>query len=210
MEQPKELTGGDLREAQVKALKDKNIIYGCPFETIAKNFLKEFLSYAVFTKLSFNEIRDQYITIFSGSLTETPDKEDAFYEFICLEYLGLDKEPRTCLLSLYQGATRDLLQIKENINKCNPNPEGSEKKSAEKNNKCESNEEKQELKEKSSNQSNESESDYKKSLLEYYKNLNIAARDEIVEFITSEEIYELALRRAKKKRFRSSRFLCGI
>ncbi|MGG6242750.1 hypothetical protein ACQ4N7_29435 [Nodosilinea sp. AN01ver1] len=201
MEQPKELTGGDLRKARLKALEDKNIIYGCPFETIAKNFLKEFLGYAVFTKLSFNEIRDRYITKFNRFLTGTPDKEDAFYKFICSEYLELDKEPRTCLLSLYQGATKDLLQIKENINKCDSKPKDSEKKSGSQAKKDESNQKKQDLEKKSSSQSNEGESDYKKSLLEYYKNLNIAARDEIIEFITSEEIYGLALRRAYKNTF---------
>jgi len=181
MEQSRELTGGDLRKARLKALEDKNIIYASPFETIAKNFLKEFLGYAVFTKLSFNEIRCKYIAIFSNSLTETPDKEDAFYKFICSKYLGLDEEPRTCLLSLYQEATRDLLQIKGNINKCDIRSKDIEGKS--------------------SSQADEGEGNYKKLLLKYYEDLNIAARDEVIEFITSEEIYNLALRKAEKSTF---------
>lgn len=187
MENAKEFTSQNIHEARLKTLKDKDV-YSAPFNTIGKIFLKEFLGYSVFYQLSFEEVRSRFIVLSGAACKDIPNTESDFYKFICGEYLSLEREPRNCLLSLYLKATEDLAKIQKNIYKCDQKIDriGQEKKRD------------------STTQSNTTS--YDEPLFKYYKESNIATRDEIIDFMTSEAIHTVALRRS----FRDSRLVTNI
>jgi hypothetical protein len=168
-------TNRELREARQEVLSGKDI-YAFSFEYIAKDFLKEFLGYEIFKGLSFNEIKHKYIEYFGGCFSETPNIENEFYKYICLKYLDLDKEPRDLLLALYRDASKDLLKITKNIEKCVNQIE--------------------KINQKNKDKKIESEEGYEKGFFEHYRDLNASAKDEIIKFLISEEIYNLALKRS--------------
>ncbi|MBH8556310.1 hypothetical protein I8751_29090 [Nostocaceae cyanobacterium CENA357] len=178
-------------EFRKKVLQDDNI-YNISFEEIGQLFLKEFIGDDIFENFTFEQIRLQYISLldigtnkitihFEGKqkeicLSPIPVQEKEFFTYICKKYISLQKEPRLCLLELYQKTSVDLQEIEERISKYEKQIE-------------EQNRQKNELQ----------PDDYKVQLLKYYVNLNIEAKNEIIKFLTSRNIKMCALEKSSSK-----------
>lgn len=173
-----------------KKLSKSDVFYTADFEIISKCFLKELADSEpklndVFT-LDIDRIREIFVNTFYLQNEEVPINEVEFFGFICREYLGIKREPYYELLNLYGQVIGDLLQISENIAKCenektkiktnksynpgilNPNILDSE--------------------------AIEEERQSRQYVLGYYINENIKARDEIFEYLASERIKRDAYR----------------
>lgn len=167
----------------VSQLKKSEIIYTGSFEIIAKHFLKEFLSNDIF-KLSYTEIVNLFLVNIDfenfkqevevedvlkefqlhsiNEIEKAIATESSFYKYICLTYLDLEKEPKHELLKCYMDAVEDLKKIDNQLLEI----ETKLKEITSKNIPLEVFE--------------------KKPIFYYFQELNLKARDEILNFIKNE------------------------
>ncbi|WP_066424766.1 hypothetical protein [Anabaena sp. 4-3] len=199
-ESTKKVTVGQLWGFKEKLWQDDNLYSIYSFKNIAHLFLKEFLGDDILQKLTFEQIRLKYIDCFEGKgeaidsqrkaiiaddegkeieihlppIPEIPEKEEDFFAYICKEQIGLKTEPRLCLLELYQQSSKDLREIEERISKYQ-----------------------EEIEKYNQHNVNTPDDDYRREILKHYINLNIDAKNEILKFITSENIKICGLEEAK-------------
>lgn len=194
----------DLRQFRQKVWQDTESFLILPIEELGKLFFTEFQGNDIFNKYTFQEIRTKYIQYFyydespamaintntgesiKVDLPEIPKKEKDFFAFICKKYLGFNKEPRLCLLELYQNAAEDIREIEERINKYQKEIENekSKRKNDEPN-------KKQNIKKNNSD-------GYTEALIKHYIEVNENAKNEIIKFITTEDIKICAILEASK------------
>ncbi|BAZ28420.1 hypothetical protein NIES4074_08530 [Cylindrospermum sp. NIES-4074] len=168
----KSMSGRQLDELASK-IKRNNEIYTSPFEDIGKLVAKELIGDDIFSELSVEDIRNQFIIDNEESI---PKQEQDFFIYICKTYLLLETEPRFHLLELYQNASDDLKKVEENINKCHKY-----------------------IKEQRQKRDNiEDEDAYRIPMFEYFIEINQNAKAEIINFITSNKIKNLAFRKSSK------------
>jgi hypothetical protein len=176
----------DFQEFIEKLLQDEDKLFTLSMEDIGKLFLKEVEGNDIFEKFTFQEIRTYIIkyveTIFADSLTitgikleppEIPQEKQHFYTFIC-EMMGINKDPRLCLLELYKDAAEDLREIEERINKYQ-----------------------QEIKKNSQHSDTDENDSYEDSIMKHYIQVNENAKNEIIKFITTESIKSTAISEAR-------------
>ena len=194
----KEIKCSDLRKFRQKIWNNRELCLTFPIEELGKLFFKELLNNDIFDKYQFQEIRDKYIEHFHGNesqitvpnistgeiikvdLPKIPEKEKDFFAYISKQYLGFKKEPRLCLLKYYQNAAEDIREIDQRINEYQNQKDIKN----EKNKKSES---------------TENDSDcYTKELIEHYIKVNENAKNEIIRFITSEDIKICAIEESSK------------
>ncbi|MFM7366540.1 MAG: hypothetical protein ACKO2Z_01805, partial [Sphaerospermopsis kisseleviana] len=192
----------DLRQFRQKLWQDTESCLILPIEELGKLFFTEFQGNDIFNKYTFQEIRTKYIQAFhydefpamaintntGGSikvdLPEVPTKEKDFFAFICKKYLGFNKEPRLCLLELYQNAAEDIREIEERINKYQKEIENEKRKNNEPN--------------KKQNIQKDNSDGYTEALIKHYIEVNENAKNEIIKFITTEDIKICAIQEASK------------
>jgi hypothetical protein len=197
----KEIENSDLRKFRQEIWNNRELCLTSPIEELGKLFFKKLIDNNIFDKYQFQEIRNKYIEdlhhkelqatvtnintgeIIKVDLPKIPEKEKDFFAYISEKYLGFKKEPRLCLLKLYQNAAEDIREIDERINEYQNQKDIKN----EKNKKSESTE-------------NDGDG-YTKELIEHYIKVNENAKNEIIRFITSEEIKICAIEESSKSTF---------
>ncbi len=192
----------DLRKFRQKVWQDTKKCITLPIEELGKLFFKEFQGNDIFNEYTFQEIRSKYIQCFHYNesqalvintntgksikvgLPEIPEKEKDFFAFICKQYLGFNKEPRLCLLELYQNAAEDIREIEKRINKYQEEMENEKRKNNEPN--------------KKQNIQKDNSDGYTEALIKHYIEVNENAKNEIIKFITTEDIKICAIQEASK------------
>ena len=185
-------TVSKLIEFRKKLLQDDNLYNIYSFEEISKLFLREFIGDDIFEKLTFEQIRFKYITLLDKtikliisnkkgeekevSLPPIPVQEKEFFAYVCKKYISLQKEPRLCLLELYQNASLDLREIEERVSKYE-----------------------KEIEKQNRSKNDPQNDDYKVKILEHYINLNIEAKNEIIKFLTTKDIKLCTIEKASSK-----------
>ncbi|MCX5984638.1 MAG: hypothetical protein NTY89_23195 [Nostocales cyanobacterium LacPavin_0920_SED1_MAG_38_18] len=188
----KEITNHDIIKFQQKILAKTEICLNFPIEELGKLFFKEFQGDDIFENFTFQEIRNQYINDLD-ECEPIPEKEKDFFAYICCQYIGFHKEPRICLLKLYQNASEDLFEIEEKIIRY----QASIKKIEEENSREKDNKENSRKKDnKKKSQKKDNKTSYEVQIWKHYLNLNIEAKNEIIKFISTEQIKSCALEKA--------------
>lgn len=190
----KEITNHDIIKFQQKILAKTEICLNFPIEELGKLFFKEFQGDDIFENFTFQEIRNQYINDLD-ECEPIPEKEKDFFAYICFQYIGFHKEPRICLLKLYQNASEDLFEIEEKISryqayikKIKIEEENSQEKDNKKNSRKKDN--------KKNHKKKDNKSSYEVQIWTHYLNLNIEAKNEIIKFISTQQIKSCALEKA--------------
>jgi hypothetical protein len=164
-----ELTVGELDEIKKIIFKDDSLINFTLIQ-IAKKFLSNILSLNIYQS-NFSTVRNKYIA--SSDDIDIASKEESFYKEICKKYFNIEHEPKEKSLDLYTKSKNDLKKIDEHISYIK-----SERQSLEN------------IK-KTQGRLNGKER-YYWNQLDFYKEKNLAAKNEIVEFITNDiESYAL-------------------
>lgn len=157
----KEITYAEIREIFIE-MSNKDYMYTSSLIIIGKHFLEYFFSNDIY-KMPFKEIRENFISAVNREDFENvPNEEEAFFKFICNEYLDLKFSPSVQMLQYYNMASNDLKVINERIK--------NYEKDIEKLNRM--------------NRKLTNEEGYEKLLLQYFIELNIEAKEEIIEFLT--------------------------
>jgi hypothetical protein len=186
----KEIKHSDLRKFRQEIWNNRELCLTSPIEELGKLFFKKLIDNNIFDKYQFQEIRTKYIkdlhyeqskaivNNIEVDLPKIPEKEKDFFAYICKRYLGFKKEPRLCLLDLYQNAAEDIREIDERINKYKEHIENEQNKKSE---------------------STDNDGDgYTKALIEHYIKVNKDAKNQIISFITSEDIKICAIEESSK------------
>jgi hypothetical protein len=169
-----QLTVGELIDIEFEAFKNCN---RCRLSLvqIAKRFLSSLLDIDVY-KLDFDSIRSAYIE--SSGRDKISLVENGFYLEISQRYLYLVHEPKEKLLELFYIATDDLKNINSQLSYIDSENERL-------------------INNKKKNGRLNGEERYYKNQLEYYKDKNMSAKEEILEFISCDiEFY--AVQKCKK------------
>ena len=131
------------------------------FEIIAKHFLSGFLEGQIF-RMPFDEIRTKFLSV-AWNPEKVPPSETDFYRFVCKEYLDINKLPSQSFFAYFDNAVKDIQSIDGTIEEYTNKIAQIEKKEGR----------------------DKDESDiYQIRLLRYYVELNNAAREEIIKFLT--------------------------
>ena len=166
------LTVGKFKEIR-KEIFDDEKIFDYSFIEIGKLFLSKVLEINI-EESDFQTIRNEYIK--SNKIGKISEFEIDFYKDICFEYLFLEKEPKETLFNLYQQVTKDLKEIEENILYIDNEIK------------------KQELKKQNMDVT------YYLKQLNFYKEKNIIAKDEIIDFLIK-DIKNYAIEKSQKEAF---------
>ena len=156
----KKLNLGDIERYRYKFLNDDTFFSKRRIE-ISKTFLSYFLDVDVYTS-TFEEIRNNYIQQYNNKISE---EEKEFYYEIAQRFLYLEKEPKEVLLEYYLEATKDLLEIDVHLKYI-------EKESSK-------------IKDKKQNEFLNGEDRYYQKLLQFYKEKNLIAQNEIVDYLSN-------------------------
>lgn len=156
-----------------KEVFDDERIFDYSFIEIGKLFLSKILEINT-EQSNFKDIRNEYIE--SSKNKEISELEIDFYKDICFKYLSLEKEPKETLFNSYRQVTKDLEEIKENILYIDNEIK------------------KQELKKQNMDIT------YYLKQLNFYKEKNIIAKDEIIDFLVK-DIKNYAIEKSQKKSF---------
>lgn len=167
-----DLTVGKLKEIRKEIFNDEKI-FDYSFIEIGKLFLSKVLEIDI-EQLNFQDIRNEYIE--SSKNKEISELEMDFYKQVCFEYLSLEKEPKETLFNSYQQVTKDLQEIEENILYIN-----------------------NEIKKLEVKKHNIKDRYYLKQLI-FYKEKNIIAKDQIIDFLIK-DIKNYAIEKSQKKSF---------
>ena len=132
------------------------------FNEIGRLFLTEILNISI-EQLDFITIRNKYIEVSEDNAISK--NENDFYKEICFDYLNLKKEPKETLYSLYQEVSKDLEKIEKNILYIDDEIEELDKKKQNK------------------NILYNIEDRYYFYQLNFYKEKNITAKNEIIDFL---------------------------
>ncbi|MGB4499146.1 MAG: hypothetical protein WBI40_10660 [Methylococcaceae bacterium] len=150
-------------------------------EVLVKNFLSEFLDFDA-RSANFQTLFDKYKE--KTNRRNLPVNEQEFYQFIFNDNdklgLGLEKLPRETLTDLYFLAIQDINLIDKELEK------------------LEAEEKKLNAKTKNDEQRLQDEDFCLFKMIEHYKNKNIAAKKEIITFLTGEKIRNLAVKKSIK------------
>ena len=168
------LKTNELFQIQIEIFENERI-FDYSFKEIGKLFLSKLLAINVY-KSDFQTIRNEYIE--SSKDEETSKPEIDFYKDICLKYLYLEKEPKETLFYLYQQVTEDLQEIEKNILYINN--------------------EIKELEVKKQNKKYSIKDRYYSNQLNFYKEKNLSAKNEIVDFLIK-DIKSYAIKKSKKE-----------
>lgn len=169
-----DLNLGELADIKQKILKD-NSISSLSFSFMAKKFLSLFLSINV-NKSEFKKIREEYIK--SNIDAKVPYSKKKFYKYICEYYLFFEKSPKKTILKLYENVQNDLKSISTQLLYLDS--------------------QKEELyKTKKKNGFLNMQERYYLNLLEFYKQKNLEAKSEILDFFTN-DIDSFALNKSSK------------
>ncbi|WP_066348697.1 hypothetical protein [Aliarcobacter cryaerophilus] len=166
------LTVGKFIEIRKEVFDDERI-FDYSFIEIGKLFLSKILEINT-EQSNFKDIRNEYIE--SSKNKEISELEIDFYKDICFKYLSLEKEPKETLFNSYRQVTKDLEEIKENILYIDNEIK------------------KQELKKQNMDIT------YYLKQLNFYKEKNIIAKDEIINFLVK-DIKNYAIEKSQKKSF---------
>jgi len=111
----------DIRGEQLLQIREElynqDFLYSSTFQVIGKRFLSYFYGKDIYS-MSFENIKDKFINETDVEIINIPREEQAFFQFICYEYLNLEKEPYQCLIKIYEDVSNDLRKICLNIDKC--------------------------------------------------------------------------------------------
>ena len=162
-------------------LYDKDFLYSSTFLVIGKRFLSYFFGKDIYS-MSFENIKDKFITETQLEIINIPREEQAFFKFICDKYLGLEKEPYQCLIEIYEDVSNDLRKICLNINKCEQEVENIRKKEN-----------------KSKGEFISEEDKYRLLMLDFYIDRNLKAKAEILKFLTSNDIQTIVYEKVQKQ-----------
>lgn len=180
----KDISTREFIEIQRKIF-NNDVIFTSSFEEIGKLFLSEYLDNV--DNEPFESIRSKFIDSSNSKEESVPNQKDDFFKYICQTYLRLEVEPRFMMLELYTNASNDLKKIEQNIINCQKSIDETKRKN------------KDDIK---------YEDDYRIPMLEYFKNKNIEAKNEILNFIISDKIKLLAYR--KSSCFRDAIFFVSM
>lgn len=170
-------TIGDIYHLVAKAL-DENDIFRIGKKGVAKAFLQILLELP--TETGYAEVEAAYKT--SSPIKDIPETSEEFWHFIEKDYLHIEVEPKTTFTELSFQVTEDLRQISEHLRYISK--------------------EKEKLEEKKRREGRLSADErYYRNQLEYFKNKNIVARDEIVDFMAT-GIKSYAIRKATSSHIR--------
>lgn len=167
-----DLNVGKFKEIRKEIFNDEKI-FDYSFIEIGKTFLSKVLEIDI-EQLNFQDIRNEYIE--SSKNKEISELEMDFYKDICFKYLSLEKEPKGTLFNSYQQVTKDLQEIEENILYIN-----------------------NEIKKLEVKKHNIKDRYYLKQLI-FYKEKNIIAKDQIIDFLIK-DIKNYAIEKSQKKSF---------
>lgn len=170
----------ELSEFQRQIFEDKNI-FDYSFIEIGKLFLYKLFTIDVY-KSNFQTIRNEYIK--SSENNNIEENELEFYKYICFEYLYLEKEPKKVLFNLYKKVLEDLEEIEKNILYINSEIEKLKNKKQNKDLKY------------------RLEDRYYCRQLNFYKEKNKIAKDEIIDFLVN-KIKSYAISKSKRELFSS-------
>ena len=172
------ITGGELMQI-CSDIYSSDYFFNSNIETIAKHFISHFLDVDPFTE-DFDIV---YKAISQQLVNETIQKdENEFYVYIAEEFLQLVKEPRESLLNLYNNASKDLQSIQANLDYLQTDKERIEK-----------------IKKAGNLLSGKQR--YRLKMIDFYRQKNISAREEIINFL-SLGIRKRASSDSSKKRLR--------
>jgi hypothetical protein len=132
--------------------------------------------------MSFENIKDKFINETDVEIINIPREEQAFFQFICSEYLNLEKEPYQCLIEIYEDVSNDLRKICLNIDKCKKESEDIRK-----------------IENKSKGEFISEEDKYKLLMLDFYIERNLNAKEEILIFLTSNDIKTIVHQKVQKQ-----------
>jgi hypothetical protein len=149
------LTIGDIFRLRIKILNEYDI-FTLGKKAIAKVFLQKLLNLDETT--SFTEVEQAFIN--STCRTNVPNGVDKFWDYIAKEYLQLETEPRDKFLEVSFQVSADLSKIAANLKYIT--------------------EERKALEDKKHLSADER---YYRNQLDYFKNKNLVARDEIINFM---------------------------
>ena len=150
-----------------KKIYQEDYFFRASFDVIAKHFLSNFIEGDIFA-MPFAEIQSKIIEQ-TPTAKELSQNEGYFFSSICKEYLDIQNLPSRSLLKYYENASQDIKAIDVNIKEY-------EAKVTELENKKQKTE----------------EEGYRNRLLRYYIDLNVNAKNQIIDFIT-DKIKEYAL-----------------
>lgn len=168
------ITVGEMIDLEVNFLGEINA-YRMSLVQIGKHFLSHVLNINVF-KLDFEEVKKLYVE--SSNKEDIPTNESEFYKSIVKDYLWLESEPKEKVLEYFYKATDDIKKIDLHLHYIDAELA------------------KLEDSKKTIGWLNGGER-YKRNLLEYYKDKNQVAKNEILEFL-SENIESYAFSKCKK------------
>lgn len=168
------LTFGEMIDLEISFIADFDV-YRMPLVLIGKHFLSYVLNINVFQS-NFEEVKGLYIK--SSEKKDIPTSENDFYKEVVKDYLWLEHEPKEKLLELFYKAKDDIENIDSQLDYIN----------------------KELIKLEDSKKINgwlNGEKRYKRNLLEYYRDKNQVAKNEILDFI-SKDIEAFAFSKCRK------------
>lgn len=162
----KKITVAEIMDLKVKAFKD---IEPCRLSLIqiGKRFLSHALEIDVY-KMNFSDVRGEYLK--SSGKSEADENEGDFYKSIAKQYCHLTSEPKEKLLEVFYRATDDVRKIDSQLIYIE-----LELKKLEDKKRC--------------NGWLNGEDRYNRNLLEYYRDKNKSAKEEILNFISKDIEY---------------------
>lgn len=148
-----------------KNLSDRSDYFNLSFAELSRLFLQNFTGTDL-SKVSFGDLRRVFVDLFVKK-DGVPEDEKGFYLFLAKTYLGIDKEPRATFVDIFTRVTSDLEEIsnylsfidKELVRLNRLKVSVGRLSGAER---------------------------YYKNQIEFYKERNLRARNEIVEFLSSD------------------------
>jgi hypothetical protein len=175
----------DIRGEQLLQIREElynqDFLYSSTFQVIGKRFLSYFYGKDIYS-MSFENIKDKFINETDVEIINIPREEQAFFQFICYEYLNLEKEPYQCLIKIYEDVSNDLRKICLNIDKCKKEAEDIRK-----------------IENKSKGEFISEEDKYKLLMLDFYIERNLNAKEEILIFLTSNDIKTIVYQKVQKQ-----------
>lgn len=161
-------------------------LFAGSFELVGRAFLAKL--WAEDTRLTpFEQLRLRFVAGDYEDEPDIPSDPDAFFRHLCQLYLDLESLPHDRLLPIYEQATRHLHELQETIAKLTARIERSQGAS-------------------------HSDHEYQVSrLYEYFRRTYLAAREEIVSFLSDERaVHAYACRRAQEPRSPGKHFLFNL
>jgi hypothetical protein len=149
------LTMGEIFGLRSKVLKE-NDVFALGKKATSRIFLQKLLN--LNKPNSFKEVEQEYRKSKDGD--GLPDEEDKFWDFIAKKYLDLETEPRDKFLKVSLEVSSDLAKIAANLKYIS--------------------DERKALEDKKPLSADER---YYRNQLDYFKNKNLVARDEIMDFM---------------------------